>query len=283
MVEQKKADIVWNDRNLTEAKDAKPTLRELEDNQNRAKNHSFHLKSERKRSTIKPIIFAGFSALTIGAILGILLLSMFTHLPNKHEPIQTAISGNASGNTNNAQSSIQKDVYTLPDLQAHVLQGGMFGEESNVKEWHKIYEDADIPTYIWQESDNYYLFFGLFATKDVAKKAVIKNKEAGFDIFVKVWETGGQDVELTAQEHEWLLSMVTQWEASLKSLTNKGDFQLSVWKNLLAKTPPDMPHIHELVEHIEHLHSEKMTGANNREKQMVLLSIWYQYKSVSVD
>jgi len=286
-VKKKKNDIVWEDSNLMEPRELKEKVNEASKEQNYNRHQSFYTsqkKSKRKLTTLKPIIFASFSAVAIGGILGVLLLSMFTHFPSDPEQhSQTLGTSHAPQKDNNEDQKIGTKTFTLPQMHGHVLQVGMFAEESNAEEWFSIYDDADIPTYIWEESDEFYLFAGLLKTEDNAKQAAEKVTEKGFDVFTKVWETNEQDIELAEQEYEWLQSMVSQWETSLESLQDEDELQSDAWGDLLEQAPTEMPHISELVEQIEQIYEKEMAQAEGKEKQLILLSIWDHYARLPTD
>ena len=287
-MKKKKSDIVWEDSNLMQPRELEEKVNEESQEQKYDNHQSFYTsqkKSKRKWTTFRPLIFASFSAVAIGGILGILLLSMFTHFPSDPEHSQTPSTSDAPQKDNNADQHQQSKAktFTLPQMHGHVLQVGVFTEKSNAEEWFSIYDDENIPTYIWEESNEFYLFAGLLKTENNAKQAAEKVTEAGFDVFTKVWETNGQDIELTEQEYKWLQSMVTQWEMSLESLQDEDDLQSDAWGNLLEQTPTEMPHISEFVEQIEQIYEKKMPQAEGKEKQLILISIWDHYARLSTD
>lgn len=267
---------MWKDSNLTEnsnnsQQDSKTTV---------PNKTSFHVRPDDKKAkftTLKPIIIATFSAITIGVILGVLLLSMFTRLPNDNSNLHVTSPKNEKDNENSNTKKNEFNTYELPEINAHVLQVGLFSEKKNAEEWFAIYEKAHIPTFIWEKDNNFYLFAGALMTSDMAKQEALNIKEQGFDVFTKLWETEVQEVELTESEYTWVQAMIELWN---KSLTTDSEQFLEVWGQLLADKPSEMPHISTLIEKITELHNNEMPEADKKKRQIILMEIWKHYEEL---
>ncbi|PAV27623.1 hypothetical protein CIL05_21100 [Virgibacillus profundi] len=261
--------------------DSIPTLARQYEGSNSKKKFG---KKEGKLKHFKPVIVTTIAAIAIGSILGFVMLRMFVIIDGD-------LSANGSNNTPVLADDTDKDeeesstatstsLYMLEPIQAFVLQSGVFSEQANADEWAAKYDEAGLPSIIWEMDNQYFLLAGLGNTNDHAKQSAAELSADGFDIFVKEWNTGEIEVELTKEEHAWLKTFVEQWEETLASLTSNEVFSVASWKELINNYPEGTKKLSGLSETIEEVIDE-MSTAENRKAQHILLKLWLQYDKVT--
>lgn len=232
---------------------------------NKKKRHIFYY--------LKPIIIAVASAIIIGSILGFGMLRLFVNVegdvtgevPNNNNPSTVAENNEATAGS----ASVQ-----LEPLEAHILQAGIFTEKENAEQWADNYAVEGIQTITWERDNQYFLIAGLASTKEEANTIAAELKKNGsIDLYVKEWTTINGDVELTADEENWLGQFQTMWQESLKNSSGGNTLSTESWSELLAAEPSQKEKLSSLSSSI----NESLENANH----LQLLQWMYHYERLA--
>lgn len=243
-----------------------------------------HLKSSEKifkkssfskgKSAIAPFLTATFTAMIIGVLLGLMMLNMFT---NKDSFVSTS-DQESLDTTNNVEMREDAErtlITTLKQLDAYVIQLGVFSEQKNADAWSETYEQIGFPSTHFHRDDQYYLFTGMAATEEKAKEFAEPLLKEGMDVYVKEWVTNEIEIYLTEEEDKWFGQFYKQWNESVQLLEKEEKIILNGWTKLTQDYPSDSEEITHLVQVIQLLPENEME--NNFELQNHLLNIWKVY------
>lgn len=234
---------------------------------------------------MKPLLIAIFSALTIGALLGFIMLVMFKGVGDQ-PPSQSAVTNNSEENENNNDDQNEEmeqggdDLVNVQDVQAYVLQSGVFSEMENAKEWKKPYQDAGQPTVIWERDGEYYLFAGISATRQQGKDDAEELSKSDLDIFVKEWNIKASKVNVTEDESDWIHSFQTLWEETLQSVSEDNGMLVDQWKQFIDQESSQSENILSFQSELKQLLPEENLQEDRFQQQQFLLKIWYEFEQL---
>lgn len=235
----------------------------------------FSKKRPGKVQSFKPLVVAVISAIMIGSLLGFFMLRLFVGVEG--EMVGGAADADQSQNAmgvadDNSSSSVAESTSVpLESLQAHVLQAGIFSEEANAVEWADGYIAEGIPMMIWEQDNQYFLLAGIAATKEQAKQIADSLQAKGsVDIYVKEWSTSSGEVELTAEEQEWMSEFQDVWQTSLANWSEQQNLSMETWNELTDTAPESTETLAPL-----------LTSINESDEQGTQLLQWmYDYEQL---
>ena len=186
----------------------------------------------------KNVMFATGSALVIGTLLGIVMLKMFATVDESSAYQSTQVRQTAAPQQANHKKQPEKNNKTqsLSDMQAFVIQAGMFSERANAEAMLSQFQAKSTDGVIWQRDDHYYLFIDISSDKTGAKKMVESYKKENLETFVKQWATSEVSHSLTEVEQEWLTSFQAMWNETLRAYTENNVLDSERWEQLYNKT-----------------------------------------------
>lgn len=224
----------------------------------------------------KPIIIAIISALTIGSIMGFILLKIIVNFDNNLNgtpAVAMPIEGEKNSNDDNQgnTSTIGTSNYTLEPMSAFVLQGGVFSTIANAEsESGKFVEQGYVPV-IWEKDNQYYLLVSMGRSKEDLQSDINSLKEKGIEVYAKEWQTSEKEIVLTKEEYEWVVSFQEQWNLSLKN----GSLEEESWNALIEQAPKGSTELTSFVTRME----EQVTSTDNNTER-VLLNLWNSLDSI---
>jgi stage II sporulation protein B len=218
----------------------------------------------------KPIIIAIVSAVVIGSVLGFVMLRMFVGIDHELAAPDPNSSPNPVVNANGDKQQTEAKPVKLEAMNAYVLQGGVFAEQANADEWVDKFADAGMPSMVWKQDKQYYLFLGMAADKEQAKGLIATMKESSdLDVFVKEWKTDKMEVKMSGDEQKWYQSFQDQWTKSLSNVNKEKAIAPEDWKQIAADYPKNSKRGDALVKEMSQI--KEVTGT---EAQVVLLNLW---------
>lgn len=235
-------------------------------------------KKQNKLKPFKPIIGTTISAIAIGSVLGVIMLRMFVGIDsdlaeNNDLPAATV-------DTEDEDSSAENTTSVIEQMNAYVLQGGVFSNETNAEEWVSKYEEAGFPSYIWEREEQYFLLVGLASTKEQAEQFANSLKEYEFDIYVKEWTTEEGGADFTDKEVDWLQSFHENWQNALQSLENDEAITVDNWEALIKNYPEETENLAALKETLSSYQESMQATVEGFGAQHILLHLWQQYSNV---
>ena len=239
----------------------------------------------------KPFIIAAASATVIGITLGFIMLRMFAGIGDDGqamtEPLGTTPSNTPSGteqNTPSAASNGEMASYTLASLSAWVIQTGTFNGEKGASDNQELFANANFPTILWDNAEDYRVFAGVSSTKQDADSSAQAMVEQGLDIYVREWQTTETEINIDANATTWLDGFTTHWQQSLTALASENSLT-SVsgnWESWLANYPETE---NEQLDAINQAASQLLEGIKNEasvhQLQIDLLNVWHNYYLLS--
>lgn len=227
----------------------------------------------------KPLISTIVLALSVGLIMGFIMLRVFGSIDNGmatpgHNPIVNI--GQATEDTN-----AQKDEAVnaeLPKIEAYILQGGVFSNKANAEKLAKDYQANNVSAIVWEREAEFYLIVGLSVTQDGANKLASNMKEKRLEAFVKEWVTPAREVELTKNEEEWIHSFQQLLTESIKGGDDGIGNDLSKWEEQLENAPEESEKIMSFKKSIHSLlDGVKENGGSFAQQD--LLQLWFHYEN----
>src|SRR5690625_258156 len=235
--------------------------------------------SIKKKSSKKQFIVAIGSSICIGVLFGIIILHMIKQ-EAQHEALLSHIDNRdtITDNSNSKVSGIE-----LESIHMYVIQGGVFSEESNAKEWEDKFKRIQFPAMNWERDGQYYLFAGVSLSKGTQKKWLEELKDAGLDVFAKEWQVPRTEINLNEKDIKWVKSFLTTWTQSLQSIENQERLLEESW-NQLAEEAADKEteQINLLTEIIQQkIFSDEIN--NNLQEQIALLHLINYYEEIFIN
>lgn len=188
----------------------------------------FHQPKKKKSRNIPAflmILFTILAACMIGLLFGYGVLQMFIFIDNDTTasvPVSDISQPVATSETN---------AFTMSELSGYILQAGVFSERENAMEWQENVLPSNIPSIIWEQDAQFYLFTGVFETEDIAKLKATEFGGAELELYTKQWATSQADIELTNAEASWLEEFQAIW---IRTLTAK---DTSAFTELIQEIP----------------------------------------------
>ena len=252
------------------------TISQLENSEDRVRLSKSKIK--RNYPSIKPMITASISAILIGTVLGLVLLSIFTDTEDKMTQDANNVAAVHANPDDEDDTQLKANKVTLKAMGAYVLQVGVFTEKANADEWANTYNEQGFPATIMQRDNQYFLFAGIADTKEGAEQLALTIEEQELDVFVKEWVINETDTELTEEEHRWIKSFQDQWEKALQSISKQEGLLTEGWSDLINDFPVESKEIAQLVEVITTFYENDFKEAKGLEPQNILLNIWQEYE-----
>lgn len=238
------------------------------------------MSSNGSRRKWKPFVIAIISAVCIGGIFGLIMLKVVGTLGDYGDS-PTGASGipgdtDEENNDTSANDNEKGSTYTLPNLKAYVIQGGVFEKESSVNDWKTSFKDAAFSPIIWQADDGYYLFVGIAQTKEQGEEFAKSIKETyGMDVFSKEWRTNEAELNLDEDEQDWMDSVINLWNESLEDIAQESGISIDEWQDLVKNVPPDMgDELKSFHDELSQLISDLDKPSDNEEASFIL-QVWH--------
>ncbi len=232
------------------------------------------------KSSYGPYLAAALTAILIGLFFGVMMLNMFTQ---KEGQVSTNDHHSAAIHDNTDDVDKPEDkLMTLQQMNAYVLQLGVFSEIDNVNAWSEIYQQQGFPTTHFFRDHQYFLFIGIAETKEKAKEFAATLMENDIEVYVKEWTTNKVEIELTEEESNWVQLFQEQWQATLSSLSKQEGILLNDWKELIEIYPQNSDKITLLVEEIQPIFENEVEKKNDFTLQNDLLNIWKIYEEIFI-
>ncbi|MDY0405445.1 hypothetical protein P5G51_008575 [Virgibacillus sp. 179-BFC.A HS] len=231
---------------------------------------------------LKKILFAMFSAVGIGLLLGFIMLHLFGNMESSGPTSQQVPVNHLKNqpNTNQADQQMKgagnAEEKTLAGLQAFVLQGGIFSESANAENTARGFASAGYPSFIWEQDGQFFLLVGIEDSKNAAVQAAKKMKENNFDVYAKEWQVAKRKLPLNKEESEWLAAFANVWNSAVKQMSMQGKVDASEWKELAEMSPQKSQVLEKMQQEAAAL-AKQNASAGKGEIQMQLLRIWYDY------
>jgi stage II sporulation protein B len=157
-----------------------------------------HLKKRKNEVyPLKTLLLSIVSALVVGTCFGMIVLRLFTgetipvavpSNPSNQQTEKQGASEKGTGAESTDQSAI-KEPFTLPGLNAFVVQGGVFSSEEAAGPIVEEIKDKGFAGTTVAIDEKYYLFMGLGLTKDAGAAIRTPYDEQGQDTYVKAITT----------------------------------------------------------------------------------------------
>lgn len=270
-------------------KDAAATIEDSDDDEvpafvrsySQDENESFFGRNGRFNK-FKPIILALISAIVIGSVLGLFMLSMFVDIDKgvtqNGNNIPAVISGKEDiKNDDKTASDSAASAVTIDAIKAFVLQAGKFGERANAEEVAATFNQAGFSAMVWAKDNYYFVFAGITESRETAGQLTSEFSE--LEIYEKAWSTDSIKLQLTVDEKKWLQSYNNQWRESLKAVSNKESMSKKDWKKVIDTIPEDSDRLSSFTDFLKKEY-ENIGQADQWQDQHILLSLWYQLKEV---
>lgn len=217
----------------------------------------------------KSYIIAGSTALIIGAILGFIMLNMLTNVDQITSDGKQPV---AASNDENQERKHQE----IDEMNAYVLQLGVFGEKENSEHWREKFKEKDVPVINWEFEDQYYLLTGVSSTEQELDQQMDEMKEDDMEAYKKNWTTSASEIYVTDEELEWLTLFQANWQASLDTLEENKTLTITPWEDLLHEYPEKGENIKPLKEAVE-THMKDIEKGEEKQERKALLSLWLEY------
>ncbi|WP_026906336.1 SPOR domain-containing protein [Paucisalibacillus globulus] len=225
----------------------------------------------------KPIIIAIISAITIGSIMGFVMLKIIVNfdndlnatpaylVPGQNEENDNKEKGSAGESTSNGS------LFQISAMSAFVLQGGVFSSVANAEaESAKFIEQGYSPV-IWEKDSQYFLLISSGISKEDLQEDTDALMDHGIDAYAKEWTVGEKEIKLTEKEYNWFSSFQDNWNMAL----GKDNIEIETWKGLVGEAPKGSEAFNSFVANI----TEQINSVNDKNSGQVLLSMWELYDS----
>ncbi|MHA6252115.1 hypothetical protein [Oceanobacillus sp. CAU 1775] len=182
----------------------------------------FHQPKKKKRrnsSAFLLVLFTVLAASMIGLLYGYGALHMFAFMDD-----DTTASVEVK-EVSQPVSVAETESTALPELSGYVLQAGVFSTEENAIDWQVNTLPDHIPSFIWEQDTQYYLFSGIFETEELAKIKASEYQDTNLEFYTKKWTTTNSELQLTTEEKVWLEELLAVWNSTImvKDQTAFGD------------------------------------------------------------
>lgn len=168
---------------------------------NRKKNvHKRPAKSKKKQVLPKKQWLSAFSAVVVGLVMGIIVLTMFTGETVKQTTASDAAGLDKQAKTSStSQTSANRDL----DFSLNMIQGAAFSTDGNAKSSVENLRDNGYPAVLNHANDKVYLFIGAAMDKSQAKSLGTLYTE-GQDVYVKAFQIQGDQSDLNGDTRKFL-------------------------------------------------------------------------------
>lgn len=153
--------------------------------------------NEGKKIGLKKQWIPAFSAVLVGVVMGMIVLTMFTDGQAEeaagHEDVM-----------NEAEPSSGHSAANTADLNLSFVQGGAFSSKENAQEPLKSLQKDGFPAILNQDGEKVYLFIGAATDKSAAKQLGDLYKQKGQDVYVKAFQVSPDAAQLNKQTAQFL-------------------------------------------------------------------------------
>src|SRR5690625_7701090 len=101
-------------------------------------------------------------------------------------------------------------------------------------------------------------------------------KEAGFDVYIRIWETAELNDQLGKNDLIWLTSFYHLWNESIRKTSDEKQF-LNKWLQLMEDEVAVYEKVSLFVDEMTALFNEQSFETEN-ERQVWLLKLWLLYE-----
>ncbi|WP_042146169.1 hypothetical protein [Paucisalibacillus sp. EB02] len=227
----------------------------------------------RKQSSFKmfkPIIIAVISAITIGSIMGFVMLKIIVNFDNDLNATPAySIPGQGQDDQDTGNPSSEGTLISLDSMSAFVIQGGVFSSASNADAESVKFIDQGYSPVIWEKDNQFYLLVSLGLSKEDLQGDINTLVNSGIDVYAKEWIIGEREVKLSEEEYNWVNSFQDEWNIA----TGKGTVEVDTWKKLVEQAPKGTESFNSFVKSI----NEQITSVNDENSGQLLLAMWKAY------
>lgn len=230
-----------------------------------------------QRKDVKKYLIVITSAMVIGLMFGFITLKVLNHVGQPKDIGALTVNTNEAATETNEEEVSQE----IKQLDAYVVQGGVFANKENLKEWKDRFQKEGVSAIEWKRDDLYYLFLGIGSSEQEIDKLKEKLLKKELDVYVKKWTTSNKEVHLPQDDLTWIDSFITLWESSITNMDNK---------DLFVKNWPDLIKSGEnLSEKVTTFNNELQAGLNDNslssqeDKQYMLLLFWTLFEQHILD
>lgn len=230
---------------------------------------------------LKSQIVAISFACIIGISLGIIVLNMITNIDDYvHDDSMETSLQNGRENEQTTEGTNEQQSVTLNEIDAYVLQGGVFSSKENAESSATLFEDSKLEPIIWEKDDHYHILLGVTKTKDQAKALMNDLDENEFDLFIKSWTTDDIELHLTEDEHMWLKSFINLWDETLTAVSQQETIQADEWEQLITDIPNDVSVLDDFIVYVQEVIEEDINNVDHLTAQHMLLKMWKAYETL---
>lgn len=222
----------------------------------------------------KPIIIAIISAITIGSIMGFVMLKIIVNFDNdvNATPAYQTIPGQGQDDQNKSvedETTSGGTLITLDSMSAFVLQGGVFSSASNAEAESSKFIDQGYSPVIWEKDSQYYLLVSSGLSKEDLQDDINVLVGSGIDVYAKEWVIGESEIKLSEEESNWVSSFQDQWNIA----TGKGLIEVDTWNKMVEQAPKGTESFNSFVTSLK----EQLTSFNDNNSGQLLLAMWKSY------
>ncbi|WP_096269581.1 SPOR domain-containing protein [Paucisalibacillus globulus] len=222
----------------------------------------------------KPIIIAIISAITIGSIMGFVMLKIIVNFDNdvNATPAYQTIPGQGQDDQNKSvedETTSGGTLITLDPMSAFVLQGGVFSSASNAEAESSKFIDQGYSPVIWEKDSQYYLLVSSGLSKEDLQDDINVLVGSGIDVYAKEWVIGESKIKLSEEESNWVSSFQDQWNIA----TGKGLIEVDTWNKMVEQAPKGTESFNSFVTSLK----EQLTSFNDNNPGQLLLAMWKSY------
>ncbi|WP_284139728.1 MULTISPECIES: SPOR domain-containing protein [unclassified Virgibacillus] len=247
----------------------------------KSSNRKHPPKKRANNKIVKPFLLSAISAVAVGLLLGFIMLNMFGNMGEKPSAVEQPAA--LTSDSDNKSRDSQKKAVNLIDasfgeMNAFVLQGGVFSQQENADVVRKQFEKSGYPAISWKKDTNFYVLVGLATTKQEAKTVADSMKENGFETYIKAWQVEEKVLQLTTDEDQWLQSFFEHWEQTAASITDD-NVSVDNWNALMEQQLNKGSKLISLQEKIQ-AKQDKLSKLDQKGWQAFLLELWKEYASI---
>lgn len=243
--------------------------------------HVYEIPTQRRRNmftSAKPLLISVVSAITIGVILGFIVLRIGAggtgatydiEASQTSPPTQSTTS--AAGEEDNSSSTTSPIEFV--ELQAYVLQAGVFSEKDNTEEAISIFESHGYAPVVWEKDHQFYVFTHLFATEEQAKEEVEEMEKNELETYAKSWMTENRTVDMSEEEGVFIQKFVNTWNETVEKHSNQETDVIVLWEQLVEEIPEEEGVLEPLTTYVT-------TEIEEAEMDELLLNTWMLYEQI---
>lgn len=247
--------------------------------------HVYEIPTQRRKSmfrSAKPLLISILSAITIGVILGFIVLRMGaggTGATNNIEASQTppptkSTTGPAG---EEEDSSSPTSPIELVELQAYVLQAGVYSERDNTDEVVSTFESHGYAPVVWEKDRQFYVFTHLFAAEEQAKEEVEDMEKSELETYAKSWITENRTVDMSEEEGVFIQEFVETWNETVEKHSNQETDVIGLWEQLVEEIPEEEGVLEPLTTYVT---TEIEEAEMAIEMDELLLNTWILYEQI---